>query len=260
MLTLVDSHCHLNMLSGGDSLEGVKGYLNAAKAQEVQYFLNVSVDLETFPQVRDQAAALENVFASVGVHPNHVCAVSCEELIDLADHPDVIAIGETGLDYFRTEAAAIPEQQERFRQHIRAANETSKPLIIHMRDAREDTLKILREEKTDRTKGVMHCFVEDWETAQAALEIGFMISLSGIVTFKNATALQEVARKVPDDCLLVETDSPYLAPVPHRGKENQPAYVRNTAEFVADLRGQSLEHLASVTTGNFARLFGISLN
>ncbi|RMH19639.1 MAG: TatD family deoxyribonuclease [Gammaproteobacteria bacterium] len=259
-MTLVDSHCHLNMLSGSGTLEAVQEYLDAARDQGVQYFLNVSVDLETFPQVRDQAASLDNVFASVGVHPNHACEVSCEELIDLADHPDVIAIGETGLDYFRNEADAIPEQQERFRQHIRAANETGKPLIIHMRDAREDTLNILRQEKADQTKGVMHCFVEDWETARAALDIGFMISLSGIVTFKNATALQDVARKVPDDRLLVETDSPYLAPVPHRGKENQPAYVRNTAEFVADLRGQSLEHLASITTDNFSRLFGVALN
>ncbi|MCW5626564.1 MAG: TatD family hydrolase, partial [Burkholderiales bacterium] len=195
-------------------------------------------------------------FASVGVHPDHDEGEdpTVERLVALADHPRVVAIGETGLDYYRhPERATI--QQARFRAHIRAARITGKPLIIHTRSAAADTLRILREEDAGTVGGVMHCFTETWTVAEAAMAIGFHISFSGIVTFRNAVELKAVAQRVPDDRLLVETDSPYLAPVPHRGKTNQPAFVRFVAEEVARLREQSVEHVAAVTTRNFFALF-----
>ncbi len=249
---LVDSHCHLDLIQGTnpDTL------VAAAHAQGVSHFLSVSVELDHFPTLLGIAQRIENVFASVGIHPNtsSEVAIDVQTLCALADDPQIIAIGETGLDYFRSQGD-LTWQQQRFRTHIQAAKETGKPLIIHSRDAAQDTLRILREENAAAIGGVMHCFVEDWETAQQAIEMGFYISFSGIVTFKNAKALQAVAKQVPLERLLVETDSPYLAPVPHRGKTNQPAYVRHVAEFIAKLRQETFETIARVTTDNFFRLF-----
>jgi len=247
---LVDSHCHLDLIVGHhpDTL------VADAQTQGVNYFLNVSIDLEHFPTLLGIAQRMDKVFASVGIHPNtsNDINVDVETLTALADDPNIIAIGETGLDYFRNDGAG---QEQRFRTHIQAAKETRKPLIIHSRDAPKETLRILREENAAAVGGVMHCFVEDWEMAQQAMEMGFYISFSGIVTFKNAKTVQAVAKQVPLDRMLVETDAPYLAPVPHRGKTNQPAYVRHVAEFIADLRGETFETIARVTTENFFRLF-----
>lgn len=218
--------------------------------------LCVSVTLEKFPEVLALAHAYPHIFASVGVHPDEQQGQdpSVQDLVRLADDTRVVAIGETGLDYFRIKGD-MTWQQERFRRHIQAARATGKPLIIHTREAAQDTIRILREEHAESVGGVMHCFTENWDTAQAALDLGFYISFSGIVTFRNAEALREVARKVPADRLLVETDAPYLAPMPHRGKTNEPAFVRHVAEQLASLRNVSLEKLAATTTGNFFSLF-----
>jgi TatD DNase family protein len=218
--------------------------------------LCVSVNLEDFPEVRTLAQEHQHIFASVGVHPNERDGEepSIERLVELGTDPDIVAVGETGLDYFRS-SGDLGWQHARFRTHVQAARQLEKPLIIHSRDAPADTIKILREEDAAACGGVMHCFAEDWELAKQALDIGFYISLSGIVTFKSATNVQEVARKVPIDRLLVETDCPYLAPVPHRGKVNEPAFVRHTAEYVAGLRETSLDELAEATTRNFFTLF-----
>jgi TatD DNase family protein len=216
----------------------------------------VSVCLEDFPRVLKLAQNHKNIFASVGVHPNHkdVHDPSKEELMDLGKDPNIIAIGETGLDYFRSEGN-LDWQHERFAHHIAAARELNKPLIIHTRSAADDTMDALRNQNATEAGGVMHCFAEDWKIAQQALDIGFYLSFSGIVTFKSAASIQEVARKAPLDRILVETDAPFLAPVPHRGKTNEPAFVRHTAEFVADLRGISVEALAEATSNNFFTLF-----
>jgi TatD DNase family protein len=253
---LVDSHCHLDRLDLKPFDGKLDAALNNAKEQGVGHMLCVCIDLEHFGDVLKPAIEHDFISASVGVHPNEQDGEDpdCDRLVSLADHEQVIAIGETGLDYFRTEGD-VEWQRERFRQHIAAAKKTSKPLIIHMREATKDTLAILKEEKADQVGGVMHCFVEDWEVAKQALDLGFMISFSGIVTFNSAKALKEVAKQVPADRYLVETDSPYLAPVPFRGKSNQPAYVRNVAECIAELRGISLEYVAEQTTDNFYQLF-----
>jgi len=218
--------------------------------------LCVSVNMENYPQVLGIAQRHENVYASVGVHPNEREGrePDVDELVELAGNSRVVAIGETGLDYFRTEEK-MQWQHERFRRHIKAAKQIQKPLIIHTRDSSHDTLQILEQEGARDAGGVMHCFVEDWETARQAMDIGFYISFSGIVTFNSARELQEVAKRIPLDRMLVETDSPYLAPVPYRGKTNEPAYTRYVAEFIAKLRGISLEELSSITTANFFRLF-----
>jgi TatD DNase family protein len=252
---LVDSHCHLDLLdltAHGDSLPNA---LLHAKKQGVGHMLCVCITLEDFPRVLNIAKSYPEVSASVGLHPNEQnvpLEPTADDLIALAQDKKVVAIGETGLDYFRT-TGDTSWQRERFRQHIRASNQVNKPLIVHMRQANADTLEILREEKA--VAGVMHCFTENWETAQAALELGFYISLSGIVTFKNALDIQEVAKNIPLDRLLIETDSPYLAPIPFRGQSNEPAYVRYVAEFIAKLRGISLEEVAEQTTTNFFNLF-----
>ena len=224
--------------------------------QQVTHALCVSVTLSDFPQVLAVAEAHDNFYASVGVHPDYEDAglVSVEELVALANHPKVIAIGETGLDYFRL-TGDLEWQRDRFRTHIRAAIKADKPLIIHTRAAAEDTLRIMREENAQRIGGVMHCFTESLDVAKQAIELGFYISFSGIVTFKNALALKDVAKAVPLERMLVETDSPYLAPVPYRGKTNQPAYVRYVAEEIASLRGISVEEVAAATTRNFFELF-----
>ena len=250
---LVDSHCHLDF---PDLAEKVDGALALMRANGVSHALCVSVTLQEFPQVRALAERYPNLYASVGVHPDYddVPPVSEKELVRLADHPRVIAIGETGLDHYRIKGGA-EWQRERFRTHIRAARSAGKPLIVHMRDAADDTLRIMREERAPEVGGVMHCYTGTWEVAQAAMDLGFWISFSGIVTFKNAGALREVARKVPLERMLVETDSPFLAPVPFRGKINEPGLVKYVAEEIARLQGVPFDAVATATSSNFFQLF-----
>ena len=218
--------------------------------------LCVSVTLETFPEILALAHGHTHVFASVGVHPNETEGhePTADDLVSLAKDERVVAIGETGLDYYRSHGD-MAWQQERFRRHIRAAKLSGKPLIIHTREAAADTLRIMREEGAADIGGVMHCFTESWEVARAALDLNFHISFSGIVTFRNAEALREVSRQVPQDRLLIETDAPYLAPVPYRGKTNEPAFVRHVAECVASVRQSNMDSIAEVTTRNFFSLF-----
>ncbi|NML31262.1 TatD family hydrolase [Paraburkholderia antibiotica] len=255
----VDSHCHINFEGLADRLPQV---LENMRSLSVTHALCVSVDLETLPSVLDIASRCDNVYASVGVHPDHehMREPSVAELVELAEHPKVVAIGETGLDYYRLEGRSIADmewQRERFRTHIRAAHATGKPLIVHTRAASEDTLRIMAEERAGEPGGVMHCFTEPWAIAEQALAQNFYISLSGIVTFKSATDVQDVARRVPLERLLIETDSPYLAPVPYRGKPNEPAYVSYVGRFIAQQREMPDEALAAATTQNFFRLFKI---
>ena len=250
---LVDSHCHLDFPDLAGNLPEVLGLM---QRNEVGCAVCIGVNLEDFPRIRALAESNPGIFASVGVHPEttDVQEPTIADLVALARHPKVIAIGETGLDYYWQKDA--PEwQRDRFRVHIRAAIETRKPLVIHNRDATADTLRLMSEECAGEVGGILHCFTETWEVAEAALDLGFHISLSGIVTFKNALIVKEVARRVPLDRLLVESDAPYLAPVPYRGKLNQPGYVRHVAEEIARLRGISFEEVASATTENFFRLF-----
>ncbi|MDR2877647.1 MAG: TatD family hydrolase [Chromatiales bacterium] len=254
---LIDSHCHLDLLDLAALGADFDAVMAEAHSRDVAHMLCVSITLEQFPDMLALVKRVEGVYASVGVHPNERSGrdPSTEELIALARGSErIVAIGETGLDYFRS-SGDMGWQQERFRRHIAAARSAGLPLIVHMRDATEDTLRILREERAEEAGGVLHCFTGDLATAEAAMELGFYISFSGIVTFSSARTLQEVARIIPEDRILMETDSPYLAPVPYRGKTNQPAYVRHVAEFIAKLRGVSYEHLAAVTTANFFKLF-----
>jgi len=253
---LVDSHCHLDRLDLSPYDGKLQGALDNAQENGVSHFLSVCIDLEHLDDVLDPAKEHNNIFASVGVHPNENEGhdPSAEELIDLADNERIVAIGETGLDYFRSEGD-LEWQRQRFRNHITASKKTQKPLIIHMRDATEDTLRVMKEEDAGEAGGVMHCFVEDWETAKLALDLNFYISFSGIVTFNSAKALKDVAKKLPIEKVLVETDSPYLAPVPYRGKSNQPAYVKHVAEHIAELRGEKMEYISEQTTENFFNLF-----
>ncbi len=255
---LVDSHCHLDF----SDFEGREDELLAAMTtNKVGWALIAGVTLERFPGVLALAERFPNLYAAVGVHPDTQEGEEPDQdtLVRLAEHPKVIAIGETGLDYYRLEGD-LEWQRERFRTHIRAARRSRKPLIIHTREAAADTLKILKEEGADEVGGVFHCFTETREVAQAALDLGFHVSLSGIVTFKNALQIKDVASFIPLDRILVETDAPYLAPVPHRGKLNHPALVLHVAQEVARLRGMSLDDLAEATTGNFFRLFNIKNN
>lgn len=253
---LVDSHCHLDRLDLKAWEDGLDGALRDARDNHVQHFLCVSINLEDYPLMRQLADPFAQVFFSVGVHPNETDChePGLEELLQLADDSRVVAIGETGLDYFRSEGD-LRWQQDRFRLHIEAAKQCGKPLIIHNRDAKDDTIKILAEQNAAEVGGVMHCFVEDWETAQKAMDLNFYISFSGIVTFKSALELKQVAKNMPMDRILIETDSPYLAPVPYRGKINQPAYVKHVAECIADLKQLSFEEVAAQTSNNFFRLF-----
>lgn len=254
-LSLVDSHCHLPLLE--TPARGLDQIVADAQRAAVDHLLCVAVDLETLPGVLAAAERFERVFASVGVHPNTEHGQrepTVEELVVAAAHPKVVAIGETGLDYYRT-SGDLSWQHQRFRTHIRAARTCGKPLVIHTRESAPDVIRLLREENAREVGGVMHCFVEQWDIASAAMDLGFYISLSGIVTFKSATELQAVARRIPAARLLIETDAPWLAPVPHRGKQNEPAYVRHTAEFLATLRDEPLPALAQATTDNFFTLF-----
>ena len=252
---LVDSHCHIDF---PDFSEDVDKVLERAAENGVGHLLCVSVDLENFDRIKALTQAHRQIFSSIGTHPNSDCSHSGEpqvsDLLERSKDPAVVAIGETGLDYFRSKGD-LGWQKDRFRVHIRAAKNAELPLIVHSRNARVDTITILKDEGADECGGVMHCFTEDWEMARAALDLGFYISLSGIVTFRNSLDLQAVARKLPGERLLIETDSPYLAPMPMRGKRNEPAFVRHTAEFLAELRGESIEQLTLQTTDNFFRLF-----
>jgi len=255
----VDSHCHINFPELAARLPEILGKM---EENRVSHALCVSVNLPEFPQVLDLAERHQNIYASVGVHPDYedTPEPSVVQLVELAQHPKIVAIGETGLDYYRLQGD-LEWQRERFRVHIRASRETRKPLIIHTRAASEDTLRVLREEgagvNAGGVAGVMHCFTETLEVAQAAVEMGFYISFSGIVTFKSAKELQAVAQALPLERILIETDSPYLAPVPHRGKINEPGFVMHVAEFLSQLKGVPLETVAQTTTDNFFKLFNI---
>jgi TatD DNase family protein len=250
----VDSHCHLDFPELQSELNAV---LAEMRSNHVTHALTISTTLATFLKVRAVAEAHAHIFASAGVHPDEQIddhEATVEELLRLADHPKVVAIGETGLDYYRLKEP-LDWQRERFRIHIRTAQECGKPLVIHTRESAQDTLRIMQEEGAAKVGGVMHCFTESREVAERAMEMNFHISFSGIVTFKNAKDLKEVARNVPLERMLIETDSPYLAPVPYRGKTNHPGYVKHVAEEIARLKEVSVEEVGRVTTANFFRLF-----
>jgi TatD DNase family protein len=255
-VSLVDSHCHLNYEGLADRQEEV---LAAARARGVQGFLNISTRQKEWGDVVGAAERHPDVWASIGVHPHEADAhpdLGAAALIEAAAHPRVIAIGECGLDYYYDKSDRVA-QRERFGAHIEAARQTGLPLVVHTRDAEDDTAEILtREVGKGGVSGVLHCFTGSAALARKALDLGFYISISGIVTFKNARDLQEVAKTIPQDRLLVETDSPFLAPVPHRGQTCEPAFVADTAAFLSDLRDEPLDELAAATTANFFRLFG----
>lgn len=251
----VDSHCHLDRLEWDKLQLELPEVIERAQQAGVEHMLCVSVSLAEFPAMAELVAPYPMVSVSCGEHPLHqTAALDAELLLRLCQAPEVVAVGETGLDfYYAADSKAV--QQEAFAQHIEVACQLRKPLIIHTRDARADTLALMRAGQASHAGGVLHCFTESWEMAKAALDMGFYISISGIMTFKNAVELREVVKKLPLDALLIETDSPYLAPVPQRGKTNQPAYVAHVAEAIAELKGVSLEQLAAQTTDNFYRLF-----
>jgi len=258
----IDSHCHLDRVDLNPYGNNVGEYLEAIKADLLDHMLCVSINWEDYPAMRDLVVDYGKISHSVGVHPNEVDGYdpSVDELIEQALKDKAVAIGETGLDYYRlNNKAELGVQQQRFRQHISAAKKINKPLIIHTRDAKADTISIMQEEQAGEAGGVLHCFTEDWEMAKKALDLGFYISFSGIVTFKNAQQVQEVAKKVPKDRFLIETDSPYLAPVPLRGKPNYPNYVKYVAEKIAELKGLSVGEIASLSSKNYDTLFNRSL-
>jgi TatD DNase family protein len=256
---LVDSHCHLDRVDLARYESDFAKLMEATADAGVGHMLCVSIDLEHYPSMRRLVDPFPQVAVSVGVHPNQEegSEPTVEQLVALAADPRNVAIGETGLDYFRSDGD-VAWQRERFRIHIAAARECGKPLIIHTRDAREDTIQILREEGAREVGGVLHCFTETWDMAKAGMDLGFFVSFSGIITFKNAEALRDVARRVPLDRLLIETDSPYLAPVPHRGKPNEPKLVAHVARCIAELRGMDVDQVAAVTAENYFRLFDIA--
>lgn len=254
----IDSHCHLDRLDLTSFENNLDNVIIAAEQAQVNKLLCVSVTLADFPNMLESTKKYENVLLTCGTHPlNQSDEVDQNQLVKLAQSDRVIAIGETGLDYFYAPETKVV-QLDSFRKHVRVANQLNKPLIIHTRDAQEDTLNILREENAQNVGGILHCFTETWEMAEQAIAMGFYISFSGIVTFKNASALREVAKQVPDDKILIETDAPYLAPVPHRGEQNQPAYVVEVAKHLASIRGQSVEHIAKISSDNFNRLFNLA--
>jgi TatD DNase family protein len=256
---IVDSHCHLNRIDLTDFNGDLETVLSTAKAHGVEHFLTVSVEIEDLEELKKIAQKYPQVSYSVGWHPTSVASRSLTSwLIQEGQNPRCVAIGETGLDYYHLEQESDKKiQHDLFRQHIEAAKYIKKPLIIHTRQASEDTIAILKAESARDARGVMHCFTEDWTVAKQALDLDFMISLSGIVTFKNASIVHDVARQVPLDALLIETDAPYLAPVPFRGKSNHPAWVKYVCEAIASLRGISVEEVAEATTSNFYKLFSV---
>lgn len=253
---LIDSHCHLDRIDLKPYQNDFASFMHEAKTNQIEHLLCISIDLESYPDMLDLVAGYSQISVSVGVHPNVRDGKdpSVDELISLGLPDKVIGIGETGLDYFRSEGD-LSWQHQRFRNHIRAAKALKKPLIIHTREAKNDTLRILKEENASEVGGVIHCFTEDWEFAHKALDLNFYISFSGIVTFNSATEIKEVAKKVPADRFLIETDSPYLAPVPFRGRPNYPTYVRYVAEQIAELRGISKDKIADQSAQNFYNLF-----
>ena len=255
-LMLIDSHCHLDRLKLDQCGGSVDAAIAAAKAEGVSRMLCVCISEDNKQAVLDIAQSHEGVFASVGVHPSDVTesVVTIETLKGWASAPKVVALGETGLDYYYTKDSR-EDQLESFSHHLAAAAQLQLPVIVHTRDAREDTLRCIRDHGSSESSGVLHCFTESWEMAKAAMDMNYFISISGIVTFKNAQELRDVVQKIPLERLLVETDSPYLAPVPYRGKSNQPKYVKSVAEFVAELKGVSYDALCEQTTDNFFRLF-----
>lgn len=255
---LIDSHCHLDKLDLTPYQNDFSCFMQATVENKIEHMLCISIDLEAYPAMCDLVEPYQNISLSVGVHPNvdEGQDPSADELIALADNKRVVAIGETGLDYFRSEGD-LTWQHERFKNHIAASKATKKPLIIHTREAAKDTLRLLKEQGADEVGGVIHCFTEDWDFALQAMDLNFYISFSGIVTFKNAKAIQEVARKIPADRYLIETDSPYLAPVPFRGKSNYPIYVQHVAQYLADLRETSLDIITRQSNENFRRLFSV---
>lgn len=253
----VDSHCHLDRLDLSPFNNDFNELMQQVSEQNIEHMLCVSINWEDYPAMKELVKDFANISISVGVHPNEVEGYdpTVEDLITTAQQDSVIAIGETGLDYFRTDGQ-VEVQQQRFRNHITAAKQLNKPLIVHTRNAKEDTLRIMHEESAGEAGGVLHCFTEDWDMAKKALDMNFYISFSGIVTFKNAAIIKEVAKKVPRDRFLIETDSPYLAPVPKRGKPNYPLYVKYVAEQLAELRGCSISDIADLSQENFYRLVG----
>lgn len=252
----VDSHCHLDRLK--QSPESLVETLNFARTRGVEHFLCVCVSVNDYDSMLETVKDFNDVSVSCGVHPLHQDeACSYDELLEKASRHEVVAIGEAGLDYFYSPESKDVQLQS-FIDHIKVANETKKPLIIHTRDAREDTINLLKAHKAPHTKGVLHCFTESLEMAEAAMELDFYISISGIVTFNSAQELREVVKAIPLERLLIETDSPWLAPVPHRGKQNQPGYVVEVAEFIAELKGITVAELARITTENFYTLFSLA--
>lgn len=257
---LVDSHCHLDGLNYESLHNNIDDVVAKAAARDVKFMLAVATTLPGYKAMVDLIGDRPEIAYSCGVHPlNQDAPYDFAELRQLAADERVIAMGETGLDYFY-QKETMAQQQASFREHIRIGRDLNKPVIVHTRDAREDTLAILKEENVEGCGGVLHCFTEDRETAEKLLDMGFYISFSGIVTFRNAETIRDAARYVPLDRILVETDSPYLAPVPHRGKENQPAFTRDVADYMAVLKGVSIETLAEATTQNFSRLFHVPLS
>lgn len=253
---LTDSHCHLDRLDLSKSNDSLQVAIEQAEARGVSRFLCVCISADNRQAVLDIAAMKDNIFASTGIHPCDVSGTvtSQEALTQWSQTPNVVALGETGLDYFHSEEF-VSQQKESFINHLSVGKQESLPVIVHTRNAKQDTLDIIRDHACRESSGVLHCFTEDWDMAKQAMDMNFYISISGIVTFKNAEALRDVVRKTPIDYLLVETDSPYLAPIPYRGKPNMPAYVREVAEYVADLKGMHYEELAEATTQNFLKLF-----
>jgi len=255
----IDSHCHLDRIDLKPYHDDFDAFVQHARQQQIEHMLCIAIDMERYPSMREMVAPYDDISLSVGVHPNVTDGrePSVDELLQLAADDKVIAIGETGLDYFHSQGD-LAWQHRRFIDHIEVAKQLNKPLIIHTREAGHDSLDVLRAQGADRVGGIIHCFTEDWAYAEKALELNFYISFSGIVTFKNAQAIQDVAKRVPADRFLIETDSPYLAPAPHRGKPNYPTYVRHVAEYIAHLRETSVDEIARLSRDNFHRLFGMA--
>jgi TatD DNase family protein len=253
---LIDSHCHLDRIDLKPYEDDFSCFMEEAKNNQIEHLLCIAIDLESYPAMLELVTGFKQISVTVGVHPNvQDCKdPGVDELILLGQPENVIGIGETGLDYFRSEGD-LAWQHQRFRNHINAAKKLKKPLIIHTREAKEDTLRILKEENAEEIGGVIHCFTEDWEFAKKAMDLNFYISFSGIITFNNAVTIKEVAKKIPADKFLIETDSPYLAPVPFRGRPNYPTYVRYVAEQIAELRGTSITKIADLSSSNFYQLF-----